>query len=303
MKHRIILLVFSSCILILAGSLSSVGNVVSPSEDSQEQKRISRASVDTPGSFRSSWYSRYKNEIILNIHEITSLAGGEIFLGGSYYANASTMHTVLLVSQDGGHTWKDAGIKFSGSGVKNFQTFGLNHVWAISTYLTEGCNSPEDLLYSTDAGKSWSAVSLNFIEQMQPLEWIQYFQFFDNLRGLLIISGSMYVDRIYTTFDGGKTWKKIMTSHNNPHIEPDFPNYSRQNTNKAALWRHGSPSEDYRISGFIRIRKADSYKDPYIVIESQGFGGKEWKQISQIPRYYKIEKDSVVPVDSSKSED
>ncbi|MCK5000875.1 MAG: hypothetical protein KAS23_15135 [Anaerohalosphaera sp.] len=292
MRQRIMLLFISVFLLILTGCQYRAGNVVSPHEYPQKQR------------VHNFDYSRYEDEVIsLRIHEITSLPGGEIFLGGSYCNQANTIHTALLVSQNGGQTWKDAGIKVYGCGVMNFQTFGLSHVWAISTYLQEGCHGPVSLLYSTDAGQSWSARSLDFIGQDQGLDWVQQFQFFDQFHGLLIITGSTGPSRIYITSDGGKTWEKIMTSRNYSaddfEIESSFPDYSRQNINNAALWMK-STDDYYKISGWIRIRKTDSYNDPYIVIESKELDSREWKPISQIPRYYKIEKDILIPVDSGK---
>ncbi len=271
----------------------------------REEKQTFETSGGRGGDFRYSYYSQLEDTMIsLRIHEITSLPGGEIFLGGSYYGRASTIHTVLLVSQDGGNTWKDAGFKVDGCGVMNFQTFGLSHVWAIATYLTEGCRSPVSLLRSTDAGQNWSSVSLNFIDQMSGLDWIGQFQFFDEQRGLLVITDSLDTYMVYITFDGGKNWEKIMISKkddsNDIGIERYQQDYGRGNINKAALWKKNLHS--YKISGWIRVRETDSPGEPYIVIESQGVDRKGWKQISQIPRYYKVENDSIIPVDSSKRE-
>lgn len=267
----------------------------------KEEKKTFETSAGGQDDFRYSYYSQLEDTMIsLRIHEITSLPGGEIFLGGSYCGQAKTIHTVLLISQDGGYTWKDAGFKVDGCGVMNFETFGLSHVWAIATYLTEGCRSPVSLLRSTDAGQNWSFISLNFIDQMPGIEWIGQFQFFDEQRGLLVITDSLDTYMVYITFDGGKNWEKMtMTSKrddsNDIGIEHYRQDYSRQNSNKAALWKKNLHS--YKISGWIRVRETDSRGEPYIAIESQGVDRKGWEQISQIPRYYKVEKDSIIPVE------
>jgi len=306
MKQQAILQIIA-CLLILASSHYIVSKVCGQTENPEQQNKHtqnSQVSSEAPKTLPPSFYENYKNaKVSLLIRDITSLPGGEVFLGGSYHGGGNTIHSVLLVSRDEGHTWKDTGLKFPGCSIMNFQTVGRNHVWAISTFTQEGCRGPESLLHSSDAGHNWSSVPMDF-ETMGGLEWIQQFEFFDDRHGLLIMTRDAGICRIHTTFDGGKSWKTLMTSHLNNMsevIEPTCPSNCTQKFKEATLWKKQTEYNYYKISDWIRVQIWDINNDPYIVLESQGVDRKGWTQISQIPRYYKVEKDHIVPIENNKT--
>ena len=99
MKQQAILQIIA-CLLILASSHYIVSKVCGQTENPEQQNKHtqnSQVSSEAPKTLPPSFYENYKNaKVSLLIRDITSLPGGEVFLGGSYHGGGNTIHSVLL---------------------------------------------------------------------------------------------------------------------------------------------------------------------------------------------------------------
>ena len=240
------------------------------------------------------WHSSHEGEQLdLWLDEMVSLPGSVIIVSGEYYAPASTMHPAFLISHDGGRSWQEPGWvhRFGGSGIGHLQTFGESHIWGLVVYLVEGLHYPSDMIRSTDGGKTWGVVGLQY-EQLNPLEWASEFRFYDEQHGLLTIDGSIGKLRTYTTTDGGATWKELWSvttdarsadwSYRYPGTAPELPM-------NAPLWR--KESDMFLVAGAVRAR----HKDGEYLVEVRGGEEKTWTMLSRIPTEYVIRKGRLVP--------
>lgn len=86
--------------------------------------------------------------------ELTSLAtlGSKIITAGNLHSAAVTMSSVVLVSEDAGHTWTEAHERIRGTGLDHIQFLDADTAWISGASLFP---LPQDpfLLLTTDGGK------------------------------------------------------------------------------------------------------------------------------------------------------
>lgn len=231
-------------------------------------------------------------EVRLHVREFASLPGPTIFLAGGYWQQTGPLRSVVLVSRDGGRTWRETGPAFAVSAAMNLRTVGPSNVWAIATFTQEGCSTPEVLLASDDAGRTWSTTRLDGLSEGQPLCWVSRFGFDDAAHGLLSVSGSMGKVYTYATEDGGRTWKRLWVARvalGIIHSYDAMPPPALASLS-APLWE--GQGDECHLVGYVRFRKERNW----VVIESrEGSANSEWTERSRIPVHYVVRDGRLVP--------
>ena len=221
------------------------------------------------------------------VHDVASLPNGIVFVAGDYGNGAGSFRSVLLVSRDGGRSWQETGPAFGVSAIRDLRTLGRQHVWAIATFTGEGCSTPEVLLRSTDAGRTWATTDLGAIQQDQPLYWVERFVFDDASHGLLTITGSMERTRTYATRDGGRTWRLLWSVQigGNGDVEAP-PQPAPASVKQAPLWTRVNDAYD-KITGWVRVRPAENAW----IVEARTAEDKtsEWTERSRLPMHYQLD--------------
>jgi hypothetical protein len=146
--------------------------------------------------------------------ELTSLAssGIRLFTAGNIHTATVTLLSIVLGSDDNGHTWREVFERLRGSGYDAIQFVGSDNAWISGLSLVP---LPQDpfLLKTNDGGKTWRQSPLS----SEPLYGsIQQFRFDDATNGALILdhgpgSGSDRYER-YESVDGGDSWTAKETS-------------------------------------------------------------------------------------------
>jgi hypothetical protein len=135
-----------------------------------------------------------------------------IFAAGNIHTASATLYSVLLGSDDNGHTWTEPFERVRGAALDRIQFSGADTGW-ISGELVYPLPRDPFLLQTTDGGKSWRQHAV-FTESR--LGSLQQFWFEDPKHGSLIIDhgpgaeGDRY--ELYESQDGGDSWTIKQTS-------------------------------------------------------------------------------------------
>jgi photosystem II stability/assembly factor-like uncharacterized protein len=132
--------------------------------------------------------------------------GIRLFAAGNIHTASATLFSIILGSDDNGHTWREVHERLRGSGYNHIQFADADTGWVSGLSLSP---LPQDpfLLRTTDGGKTWRHAPLSTETRYGS---IQQFYFEDKTRGGLIIdhgsgSGSDRYER-YESLDGGDSW-------------------------------------------------------------------------------------------------
>ena len=142
----------------------------------------------------------------------TLSAGSRIFAAGNIHTESATLYSILLSSEDSGHTWHEAHERIRGAGLDHIQFTDAETGFATGLSLSA---LPQDpfLLITHDGGKSWRQ-SMIFSEPR--IGSIQQFFFDDAKNGSLIIDRGLGSDgdryELYESRDGGDSWTIKQTS-------------------------------------------------------------------------------------------
>lgn len=138
--------------------------------------------------------------------------GIRLYTAGNIHAANATLFSVLLGSDDNGHTWREVHERLRGSALDHIQFSGAENGWVSGIALSPLPMDPF-LLRTVDAGKTWRQAPI-FSETR--FGSIQQFYFEDKSSGTLIIdhgagTGTDRYER-YETLDGGDSWTIKETS-------------------------------------------------------------------------------------------
>ncbi len=145
---------------------------------------------------------------------------GRIFAAGNIHSSAVTLYSVLLASEDGGHTWREAHERIRGASLDRIQFLDAELGWTSGQVLSP---LPQDpfLLLTSDGGKTWRARAI-FSESR--VGSIQQFHFSAKDSGSLIIDrgpgseGDRY--ELWESPDGGESWTIRETSDRPLKLNP-----------------------------------------------------------------------------------
>ena len=139
-------------------------------------------------------------------------AGQRIFASANIHTDAATLYSVLLGSDDGGRTWREAHERIRGAGLDHIQFLGADTGWISGLSLSP---LPQDpfLLVTNDGGKTWRQRLIFSETRVGSIH-----QFFFGAKD----SGSLIIDRgpgseggrweRFESPDGGDTWMIKETS-------------------------------------------------------------------------------------------
>jgi photosystem II stability/assembly factor-like uncharacterized protein len=138
--------------------------------------------------------------------------GIRIFAAGNIHSASATLYSVLLGTEDNGHTWTETFERVRGAGLDSVQFSGAETGW-IGGELVYPLPRDPFLLQTTDGGKTWRQHSIFSEPQLGAL---QTFFFDDAKHGSAIVDhgagseGDRY--ELYESQDGGDSWTIKQTS-------------------------------------------------------------------------------------------
>jgi hypothetical protein len=145
---------------------------------------------------------------------------GRIFAAGNINSSAVTLYSVLLASEDAGHTWREAHERIRGASLDRIQFLDAELGWTSGQVLSPLTQDPF-LLLTSDGGKTWRQRAI-FSESR--IGSIQQFHFSAKDSGSLIVDrgpgseGGRY--ELYESPDAGESWTIRETSDRPLHLKP-----------------------------------------------------------------------------------
>lgn len=174
--------------------------------------------------------------------ELTAVesSGSRIFAAGNIHSAAIIMYTVLLSSDDQGHTWREVADRVRGAGLDRIQFLDAETGWASGETLSPITQDPF-LMITTDGGKTWRTRPV--FEESRESRYGSIQQFFFTAKD----SGTLIVDRgagsdgdryeLYESPNSGESW-----------------NIKETSTKPLKLKRTAAPSNEWRVRADARTQ-------------------------------------------------
>ena len=222
MKTAVLPLLF--CICILVGC-----HCVRPLKvsDSEQSKRASATLVDPSEIYNLEQYRkglRDDTKLRLWPSVLGALDDQVLLLGGSFRTPAASCRSALLISRDGGRTWKDTAVWRTGGKVVDIDVLDKRHAWVLTEHSIEGDMGPYHVWRTSDAGRSWKRCGTELPLKHIGIDWVESWSFQDARTGEIVVAGTMGERLTYQTVDGGQTWKETKAEV----FEPDGEEGSRR---------------------------------------------------------------------------
>jgi len=143
--------------------------------------------------------------------ELTAVeaTGNHIYLAGNLHTPAVTLFSALVVSDDGGRTWREAHERIRSAGLDRVQFLDAEIGWVAGEKLAP---LPQDpfLLLTSDGGKTWRLRPIFSETADNRLGVIQQFFFTAKDNGSLIVDRGQGSDgdryELYESPDAGESW-------------------------------------------------------------------------------------------------
>ena len=146
--------------------------------------------------------------IFLEIATVEVL-GNRVLLAGNIHSEAVTLYSLLLASDDNGHTWQEVHERIRGAGLDHIEYVGSGPAWIGGQVLFPLTQDPF-LLITRDGGKTWSQHEVLSDDDESRFGSIQQFFFTTKDSGTLILDRGAGAgeDRyaLYESTNGGETW-------------------------------------------------------------------------------------------------
>jgi photosystem II stability/assembly factor-like uncharacterized protein len=151
-------------------------------------------------------------QVYLELAAASAAAATRIFAAGNIHTEAATLHSVLLGSEDSGHTWREAHERIRGAGLDHIQFIDADTGFTTGLSLSP---LPQDpfLLITHDGGKTWRQIMIFGESRIGSIQQV----LFDDARSAnLIIDRGLGSDgdryELYGSQDGGDSWTIKQTS-------------------------------------------------------------------------------------------
>jgi hypothetical protein len=216
-------------------------------------------------------------EISLSVSWIEPTGNGTVYLGGSYREPAGSYRSALLVSRDGGRTWRDTDAWLTGSMVCAMRSLGRDHVWCLVSWSREGDQAPYFVFSSSDSGRTWQRSRRLPADITVSLSYPLVFSFTDTGTGLLLFESTIGDLCTYQTADGGITWELVSGLRVKPDDLPGSGGVS-QIENRQDEYR----AERDEKRGVIRILRRDEARA-------------SWQSVGEIPYHYRLRGTALEP--------
>lgn len=136
-------------------------------------------------------------------------AGNKFFVAGNIHSDAVTLYSLLLASDDGGHSWRETHTRIRAAGLDHLQFVDANTGWVAGQLLFPLPQDPFVLL-TTDGGQNWRAQAIFGETSDYHFGSIQEMYFSSTTSGTLVIDRSSGGDpgpfAMYESPDGGASW-------------------------------------------------------------------------------------------------
>jgi len=146
--------------------------------------------------------------VYLELSAATS-AGDKFYAAGNIHFSSVTLYSVLLGSEDAGHTWRELHERIRGAGLDHLQFYDADTGWAAGEQLSPLPRDPF-LLLTTDGGKTWRQQPVLSDSADNHFGFIQQFYFSSKESGSLIIDHGQGTDvgryGLYESPNAGGTW-------------------------------------------------------------------------------------------------
>ena len=146
--------------------------------------------------------------VYLELGAATS-AGNRIFVAGNIHSDAVTLYSVLLGSDDAGHSWREIHPRIRAAGLDHLQFLDGNTGWVGGQQLFPLPQDPFVLL-TTDGGASWRQAAIFGESSDYHFGSIQEMYFSSKTNGSLVVDRSSGGDpgpfALYESPDGGASW-------------------------------------------------------------------------------------------------
>lgn len=213
------------------------------------------------------------NKITLVPFCVGSFDGKTILLGGSYSAPWGNCRSFLLISRDGGQTWKDSRVWLAGSSVVHIQWFDSLHGWFITGRAFGSGGAPYYVFSTRDGGQTWKR-SPQGLPEKGGLFWPTHFTFTDPDKGLVSFLKESREWLTYQTEDGGITW--YLKERKEIKLEISWGEFQLKNPYKKIY----KITTDYGKSE-IRLFQFDN-------------AAKKWTPFSTLPLHFRIQGENLV---------
>jgi len=133
--------------------------------------------------------------------------GTRIFVTGNFHTSSTTLGSLLLVSEDGGRSWREPHERMRGAVLDQIQFLDLEYGWVSGHTLSPLPRDPF-LLSTSDGGKNWRRHTVSGDSKVGA---IQQFWFTSRNNGMLLVDrtqageGGMRYE-LYETMTGGGSW-------------------------------------------------------------------------------------------------
>lgn len=148
---------------------------------------------------------QYPCPIYLELSGISGL-GKNLALAGNFHGLSATLYSVLLLSEDGGATWKEPTARISNAALDQVQLFDAQHGWAAGETQVPLARDPFFLITS-DGGTSWRQKPLT---EDGGVGAIQKFWFDTASHGEVIIDAGRSAEggryTLYESHTGADNW-------------------------------------------------------------------------------------------------
>ncbi len=143
--------------------------------------------------------------------EITSVdgLGARLVATGNVHSSSVTLHSILLVSDDAGHTWREAYERIRGGTLDRIQILDADNAWVSGQVMSPLPQEPF-ILVTSDGGKSWRRRPILSDTAENRVGSIQQYFFTSKDSGSLILDRGQGTDgdryELYESQDGGDSW-------------------------------------------------------------------------------------------------
>jgi photosystem II stability/assembly factor-like uncharacterized protein len=171
-------------------------------------------------------------------------AGTRILVSGNLHTESVTLYSILLASDDGGHTWTEATQRIRGAALDRIEFLDATTGWISGAQLFPIPQNPF-LLVTTDGGKTWDERAVLNESAEDRFGVVQQFSFADKDTGSLILdraqSGAAQRYALFESRTGGQSWNIVEESAKPLRLRYPIP--------AASQWRVrvDAPTRSYHV--------------------------------------------------------
>jgi hypothetical protein len=162
-------------------------------------------------------------QVFLELSSVEA-AGNRVFVSGNFHTSSTTLASLLLVSEDGGKSWREPHERMRGAVLDQMQFLDLEYGWIGGQTLSPLPRDPF-LLATNDGGKSWRRRAVSSEPKVGA---IAQFWFTSRTNGMLLVDRTQSGENnmryeLFETLTGGDSWAMRQASARPIHDAKSFP--------------------------------------------------------------------------------